>query len=101
MTETTVNNNRDLLGIMVNLIQISLSDPNSRHEQTKVCSTIRSRFRRKKAKRSSRFARETRGIRSKFTSDSIDCSAFASLRLSFASLLLLSHPSRFSSLHYQ
>ena len=28
MNETTLNNNRDMLGMMVNLIQISLSDPN-------------------------------------------------------------------------
>jgi len=34
MTETTVNKNRGLLGMMVNLIQINLSDPNSCYEQT-------------------------------------------------------------------
>ena len=34
MTETTVNNNRDLLGMMVNLIQINLSDYDSCYEQS-------------------------------------------------------------------
>jgi hypothetical protein len=34
MTETTVNNNGDLLGMMVNLIQINLSDSDSCYEQT-------------------------------------------------------------------
>src|SRR5262245_8749910 len=108
MTETTVNSNRDPLGMLVNLIQINLSAPNSSYEQTIVCSTIGFRFSRQKAKRSSRFARKTGGIRIEFTGDSIDCSAFASLQPSFAplrassaSLRIPSHQLRLSSPGYQ
>src|SRR5262245_12700262 len=82
MTETTANSNRVWLSIWENLV-----------------------IKHKEAKRKFRFAGN---IWIEITPDFTDCSVFAALRpsfsplrVSFASLLLPSHPSRLSWLRYQ